>query len=511
MTFRRSAATSVTAIFIGLGGTAALADVTPAEVWSDWNNYMAGFGYEMSGTESTSGGTLTISDMTMTVPIPEEDTSISISLGEISFADNGDGTVSVQLPETVPMVMEIDAGFGEPGKIALDYNSANYSMVVSGDSDRMLYTYSADLLELVLKDVNFDGESIPVGSASMSVAGISGTSESTTGDLREVKQELSSGPVAYNFDFADPEGEGKITLKGGVDSLSFTGGGAFPSGLGVDDFADLAAVLKSGFAFDGTYGFGPSQMDFLFSEPSETVQLASSSQGGELSIAMDEGKLQYGALTNGLQINMTAPDIPLPVELAMEQFGLSLLLPISASEEEQDFGFTFVMDGLNPSDGIWGMVDLFAAGLPHDPLTLSVDVSGKARVLLDLLDPENMEALEAGEAMPGEITSVNLNGLTVRAAGAELTGEGAFEIDNDDLTTFGGVPAPSGMLDVTLTGANALLDKLVAAGLLPEEQATMARFMSGTFMVAGEGEDTLESKIEVGKDGSVTANGQRLK
>jgi hypothetical protein len=491
-----------------MGSNAALADVTPAEVWGDWKTYMTGFGYEMTGSEAADGSTLTITDMAMSMPIPEEGVEISMSLGEISFVDNGDGTVSVQLPASVPLTLTIDPEYGENVNVNMNYNTSNYSMVVSGDATNMNYTYSADELALELADIVVDGEAVPLGTAMLSIANVAGTSDSMAGNLRNVKQALTTGAVKYDIKFSEPGGgSGKFILTGGTESLGFDGAGSFPAEM---DMSNMAAILKAGFAFDGTYTFGPGSMEFLFSERDDTVQASSSSQGGSLSVAMDESKLSYGITSNGAQMNMSAPDIPLPIELALEEFGFNFLMPISAGEQEQDFGIKVLLGGLSTSEMLWSMVDM-TGQLPHDPVTISVDLGGKARMFMDILDPESMAALESGMAMPGEVTALNLNELILSAVGAELTGNGAFTIDNTDMATFGGVPAPTGALDVKLVGANALLDKLVAMGLLPEDQAMGARMMSGMFMVPGDGEDTLMSKIEVNGDGSILANGQRIK
>ncbi|MEL6412108.1 MAG: DUF2125 domain-containing protein, partial [Pseudomonadota bacterium] len=83
--------------------------------------------------------------------------------------------------------------------------------------------------------------------------------------------------------------------------------------------------------------------------------------------------------------------------------------------------------------------------------------------------------------------------------------------NNEDLSTFSGFPAPDGAIDLSLVGGNGLLDKLVAMGLVPEEQATGARLMLGLFTVPGTEADSLTSKIEVRPDGQVLANGQRLR
>jgi hypothetical protein len=119
--------------------------------------------------------------------------------------------------------------------------------------------------------------------------------------------------------------------------------------------------------------------------------------------------------------------------------------------------------------------------------------------------------MENLETPPAELNALTLNSLTVRLAGAELTGEGDFTFDNSDLESFGGMPAPLGAIDLRLVGGNGLLDKLVAMGLLPQDQASGARMMMGLFARPGEGDDTLVSRIEVNEEGQVLANGQRLK
>lgn len=107
---------------------------------------------------------------------------------------------------------------------------------------------------------------------------------------------------------------------------------------------------------------------------------------------------------------------------------------------------------------------------------------------------------------PGQLNAVNVNEIKFSVAGAELTGDGDFSFNND-----GPIPVPAGVINLMLTGGNGLMDTLVAMGLLPEEQAMGARMMMGLFARPGDGEDTLVSTIEVNEDGSVLANGQRIK
>ena len=82
-----------------------------------------------------------------------------------------------------------------------------------------------------------------------------------------------------------------------------------------------------------------------------------------------------------------------------------------------------------------------------------------------------------GDASPFLLNALDINALQVTAVGAELTGTGAFTFDNTDMTTFDGVPAPTGKLDLKLTGANALIDKVVAMGMITQDDAMGYKMM----------------------------------
>ena len=78
------------------------------------------------------------------------------------------------------------------------------------------------------------------------------------------------------------------------------------------------------------------------------------------------------------------------------------------------------------------------------------------------------------------------------------------------LTTFAGVPAPTGTIDLKAVGVNGLLDKLMAMGLVPEDQMMGARMMLGMFAKVVEGQpDTMTSNVEF-KDKHLFVNGMQL-
>ena len=122
-----------------------------------------------------------------------------------------------------------------------------------------------------------------------------------------------------------------------------------------------------------------------------------------------------------------------------------------------------------------------------------------------------MEGLAENGTTPAELHALRIDRLTVDAVGAKLDATGDVTFDNSDTTTFPGFPKPVGDININLSGANGLLDKLVAMGMLPAEQVMGARMMMGVFAVPGDAPDTLKSNIEFNDAGQILANGQRIK
>lgn len=487
-------------------GSPAVADVSAQQVWNDWKAFMTGFGYDVQSSESMSGDTLTVSDIAMTVVLPEDEGTVHLTFGELGFTNNDDGTVSVSMPESLPVTVTTDLDDAEDVVATLDYTSQGFVMTVGGDPDEMSYTYAADQLGVALTDLVVEGESVATGKTGISLSDVSGSTEVQAGELRQTTQMMSAGEANYDIDITDPEGDGRLVMEGSFDSMRFDGTGNFPSEM---DFEQMPAMLEAGFGYDGDFSYEGGSSNFNFTEDDEQAQGSTRSAGGGLKVAMDSGGLVYDGAVNEMTLEMAGSDIPFPLELAIAELAFNMLLPVSSGDEDQDFALGLTIGDFTISEMIWGMFDP-GGELPRDPATIAIDLSGKAQLAVDMFDPEQLESVEDGDAMPGELRSLNLNALTVRAAGTELTGDGAFTFDNSDLETFGGMPAPSGEVDLQLVGGNGLLDRLVGIGLLPEEQASGARMMMGLFAVPGDGEDTLTSKIEIREDGQILANGQRL-
>ncbi|MGR3761453.1 DUF2125 domain-containing protein [Roseobacteraceae bacterium NS-SX3] len=491
-----------------LSAQSALADVSAQEVWAEWKSYLTGTGYEVSGTETLSGGTLTVSGVSMTALLPEDDISAVVTLPEIMLEENGDGTVNVTLPKEFPTTVTFDED-GQTGSVELVYSHDGSPILVSGDPDRMVFDYASALIKLALGEIDVPEEDIPADAVKLAVSlsDVVAKSDMQISGLRSYDQSMTASALTYEFAAQDPEGEGGATLLGALNGLRFTGSGTIPEASGSPD---MAAMLNAGFAFDGTFAYDSGNTAVSGSEGKETFAFNSTSQGGTIAVLMDKSRLSYDVSQRDTVLNIAGSDIPFPVALSMAEAAFKLAMPVTQSEDEQDFSLGITLRDFAVPDMLWSVFDPKGV-LPHDPATLVLDLAGKGKLLFDLFDPEAMESVEEGKQEPGELNALTVKQLMVSAAGAKLTGTGDFTFNNEDLKSFDGMPAPSGVANLQLTGANTLLDKLTEMGLMTENDAMGARMMMGMFAVPGEGDDTLNSEIEIKEDGSILANGQRLK
>ncbi len=505
MSIRTSIFSTTALVF--LASTAA-ADVTAKDIWDDWKSYMSGFGYAVDAKEAMSGDTLNVSDLTMTVPMPDGAGNFAITLSEVSFVENGDGSVNLIFPEVMPMQFAAQGPEGELIKGAVDYTMKGMAMRASGDPSKVTYDYSADQVGIALTELNVDGDALPMDALKVNFTSndLNGQSIMEPGALRKITQNMTLGESQYQLNFQDPSGGESMVLNGQIAKMNFDGVSQIPANV---DPENMVETLQNGFAIAGGFGYSGSSSEFTFTDGGDTMSGTSGAETAQITVNMDKNALQYKGSSKGVNLNVLGGEIPFPIVADLGEVAFNLLMPISKTDDPSDFALGLTLGDFETSEGLWAMIDPGQV-LPRDPATIAFDLSGKAKVLFDFFDPDQMMAVEEGEAMPAELSALTLQKLLVSFAGAKLSGTGDFTFDNTDLESFGGIPKPTGAIDLALQGGNGLMDKLVEMGLLPQEQAMGARMMMGLFARPGEGDDSLTSKIEINEEGHILANGQRI-
>ena len=496
-------ACSVAALLASLGTLPARADVTAAEVWADWQASLAGFGYQVQGNTAQSGAVLTVSDVTMTITAPGDGGTVSLSSDRLILTEQGDGTVAATLPATMPMVAALKGDDGAPVDLRLDTSQTALAMTVSGAPGNLAYAFSATELALTATRLAVDGAEVDLRAARLALTGLNGTTLATTGaTTRSTAQNVTVASVTWDLDMINPEDATPLRVAGQMNGVAMTGTSVLPVGI---DLQDQAALFAAGFAADLDLTHQGGSSDIQFATEGQLAGLKTRIGSGAMTLRIDPTMMDYRGSATGLGYEMRGGPVPVPLTAEIARAGANLLLPLQKSDDPRDFALGVTLGDVVVSDVIWSMFDPMRQ-LPRDPATLVLDLTGKARVTADLTDP----ARGPRDAAPGEIHALTLNDLTLRFAGADLTGTGAVTFDNSDTTTLPGMPRPEGVVDLKLVGGNTLLDRLIAMGLVPADQAMGVRMMMGVFGKM-DGPDTLTSRIEMTRDGQIVANGQRIR
>ena len=488
-----------TALCSALVGFAANADVTPEQVWQDWQDMSGAYGQtykaEAVGRE---GDTLVVKNLN--IHMDEAGTTVDGTLAEIRFREVGDGTVEVTMSESYPITFVTKGTDGAPDKTAeINISMPGLSMIASGSEGDTNYDYTADAMNL---DIRGKEGTVQVFDATVAMSDVSGNYSMVMGDeeAKDIETNLLVGMMTMAMNVSDAGTSAKANASVADLDLQMAGNILNPEAM-----LNMAKAMQDGFAADMTVSYGPADFTIDAVDNGKPTKVATKADEGGFAFDMSLEGMGYSAYGKGAEVTVSGGDIPFPeLKLAYSDVEMGFHMPVVKSDDPAPFSFITRMVDLTISDEIWGMLDP-TGQLPRDPATLILDASGTVKLTQDILD----ETAMSSGAAPGELHSLDLSELKVKLAGAELTGSGALTFDNSDVTTFQGVPAPTGKVELGLSGGNGLLDKLIAMGLIPEDQAMGFRMMTAMFAKPGDGPDTLTSTLEF-KDKHFFANGQQL-
>jgi hypothetical protein len=484
--------------------SAAHADVTAEQVWQDWKDYYASLGQTVTAaSEARDGDTLVVTGVSMVQD--QNGTRSEATIAEVKLREMGDGTVEVTLSNDIPVKVTAAPADGPPAEISMNLSHQDLRLLASGVPENMVFDFTASELRMVMDEMMVD-ETAPPFRMEFVATGNTGRHNSVKDAGRTVTSEFAADKISVVMTGADPETSGTFTMNGDMNGLTGAGTVVVPEGV---DMQDVNAAVQAGFAVDGKFNYADGKFTMEGAGPDGSFKADSSGGAGNLAVRFGKDGLAYGGEAVDSRFSVTTPQLPFPVEMELAQSAFNAVMPLSKSETAQPAALLIKMVDLKVSDELWNMVDP-GQQLPRDPATLVFDVTGALKPLIDLLDPEAAAAFEGGmaegaaPAAPFEVSEAKINQLQVKAVGAELTGTGAMTFDNS-----AGMPMPLGSIDLSLTGANALMDKLTAMGLIPADQVMGFKMMLGMFAVPA-GEDALTSKIEFKEGGSIFANGQQI-
>jgi len=496
-----SCTTALALVFTASGAASA---VTPEEVWESWQAMSTFAGQELSvGSAARNGDTLEVSDLVLTY---DDDLggSFSSTIDQMAFKDNGDGTVTVTMSDSYPISLAFPAENDGPSSLKLTVTQPGLKITAAGSAAETSYDFAAPVILLKLDEVTgADGQALDTQADLALTEMTARYLVQRDGEVTKLDSSFAAKALALNVAGEGADGSGSGTVALSLTDLAGTTNGTF---LGADVMENMAVALNSGFTTDSSFSFGAMSLDADINDYSGPVKIAGTALGADFLLGINKDRVNYGTGLKGASFTVSGPEIPFPeVVVSFAETAFSILMPVSKSDSPQDFAVTTKLVDFSISEDVWGLFDP-AATLSRAPATFIFDVKGTGFWKQDIMDPAvQMDGVEP----PGELTSLDLSEILVKAVGTEVGATGEMTFDNTDLTSFDGVPAPTGSILVTIKGVNALIDNLIAMGIVPNDQAMGARMMLGIFARPGPGPDELISLIEF-KDGGLFANGQQL-
>jgi hypothetical protein len=504
---------TATAMALVLSAHSAAA-LTPEEAWAHWQALATGAGQTLTAASTArAGDTLTVSGITAAFPLPDGPT-ITATLPEVAFRDLGDGTVEIAYPPAYTMTFAFPDGMPDdmqdgPKSFALDVAQDQVKVIASGAADAPSYDLTAASVALTARDF-IDQDDKPVDiNAQAALTGISGrytSGTATAGAPAALDSALSVKGFSLTVDAKDPETATTVAASLSAADISSTGKTVMVDPLLLQS-GNMSAALAAGFKVDGSFASGPVTLSLDVDEGGTKGAFDGTFTGASAHARLDADRLDYGFGLTGAQMSGSGADMPLPeIASAFGELTFGFAMPVRPSDQPQDFAVLARFVDFTMTEDVWAIFDP-GQRLKRDPVSLIVDVAGTGAWTVDILDPATQ--MESGPDLPAKLFTFDLKEVLARAAGAQVVATGGLTFDNDNLQTYAGFPEPSGKVNVTMDGINALMDALVAIGVVPEEDMMGARMGLAMFAKPGANPDQLVSEIEF-RDGGLFVNGMQM-
>lgn len=468
-----------------LSSQAALADVTPEEVWQNWQDTATAQGQKVTAANTAmDGDTLTVSGIT--VEMTGEGGTGSALIGEIKFRDKGDGTVAIITPDSFPVLLTLPPTPGVAGAAAselkLTVTMPGADITASGVPQSLSYATKAPTVE-ILADVTESGSA----EAAKVQAKLSDVTVNYLVEAAESGSNLTEDFAAKTLDFSVQttgmsEGNGTFAL-----SLSNIGGKVEMTGIPEDGMADMPTALNKGMTLDLDASYGIGTFSLLAEEAGTDIKMAGTLGGGNLALTMDARNFLYDAATKSIALNVESMN---PVDFQVDTFSATLATLTSKLEMS---GANWSAAGENDAALKAGlkMSAAFALGASSFDFqgTDKTDMSGEAAVRpttvmasiggLDTSFAMDAAAMQFDIGTKAVKMTMSSPDLPMPEASVDVT-----EIAMDFAMPLAKsvAPAPFNLLTkvVDLNVADALWSMVDPGGVLPHDPATLIIDTKGT-------------------------------
>lgn len=447
--------------------TLAAADVTPAQLWQEWQSGPIALS---AAREERRDGALVLDGVTAELPQGGR-----MMVGRLTLAPEG-GAVRVTASDSARLVARhgAEGALTAPGAV----------LEVTGDPGALAYRLAAPSLTLGWTDLP---AGTPVSDLHLDLAEAQVAIDPSTAGIA-ARIEAARGAL----DLAGSDDGTRLTVAQSWTDPAITFGGPFAALMGLErpDPQDrLALGLEAAGSVAEVVSDGP--------RGRQTVETASDSTS--FAATLDAGRLDARQSAENTRLTVAPEGLPLDdLTARIAELSVAVDAPAAPTSAPEEARLDLRLGGVTFSEQAWDILDP-GRHLPRDPATLVAELA--ARGTLDGLS-------RPGALPPVTLERLEIDGLRIDALGARAAVEGRLDWDGASGLAL---LDPEGRLSVELRRAEALVENLVATGILTETQALFAQFALTRYTHAVEGEDSRAAEIVFGPEGAITVDGAPLR
>lgn len=478
-----------------LSGTAHAA-LTADQIWASWQKGGSYIGLEVSSaTEVKSEGVLTLNGVRFQDAMAQG----ALTLSDLTMSEQSDGTVVITPGAAIALEgdAQVQLDMSHEDLLIVAFENAEGGIEYKLTAESLVANYKTSLESLS------PGAQPSVSQGNIALSGLSAFYADIPGDTRSYLFGLTASESVQRDETVDPDLQSRTVSENTSSDFQFGLELVLPSNmdLAADGPEALTQALNDGFklTFMGKQGEGYGKV--LIEDASLPAEITYSTKPSSFDFSLSKANMALALQGEGFEAKVSSPLLTDTAEVWSENLGFGFTLPVVTGDVAEDYALFAQIKEFTLGDAIWDLADP-EGNLSRDAINLNIDLSGKTT--MNLVESGVNAAMGSMSDMP-VVESLNLNEIFLALGGAELKADGAFTFDNSM-----GIPLPLGEANVLLSGASKLLEGMIATGWLTEDDAMGAQMMMGMFMVPGQGEDVLTSKIEAKEGMSLFVNGQQI-
>ena len=497
------------------------AALTAEEVWADWQRLTRPGSAEIIATTRREGDRLVLTDIRL--PFGNASDAGQLRLERIDLQDLPDGRVAVLVPARFPVVIDGDDGSPKgPELVTLMASAPDFSMIISDIGDKAEFEVDAPSLVLALEKV----EPVPraneridmnLAIADLTVRHKMSLSQPTEtvasslrigtlhGDMLVDVEDSAQDKVEVTLDLSDLSWLLEVVLP----ETMKQGPLARPDET-ANPLPDILKGLAEGMTVKAELAHGPFALKADVDTAVEAMKLEFTSASGKGSASFDAATASYDIAMGKTAVSVIGgpPEVEFRnVSMSVAELGYGASVGIGDLTSPQDVRFVAKFVDLVLPPEVWAQADPTGA-FGASPLTFVLELAGRYALGPEMLEPD--WAPIPGAFPPVDIIDATLSKLLISGFDVTLAGDGSLGFDETDLVTYEGIPAPEGKISFRATGVNALIDRVIAAGLVPQDELTGFRFGLAFIAKPGPEPDSLVSEVEF-RDKNFFLNGLRLR